>query len=227
MFAQILNQQLENMSIYIPHVFPNFTSEYIGGVFEKLNIGIIDHVDLVSKVDKQGKPYNAAYIHFKYWCSGPAAENMYYRIKDTSKEARIVHDEPWFWILLENTAKKYNPAARRPRIEIADLEEARDPFFDLEEYDEEEWMEEAIQREEEQEEIDTAIQLQEEEAEMEAINQFFQGEAAELEIQNELFLETENMLLHKKIAELNAHIVELNKNTIGAILASELNGLVK
>jgi len=215
------------MSIYIPHVFPNFTSEYIGGVFEKLNIGIIDHVDLVSKVDKQGKPYNAAYIHFKYWCSGPAAENMYYRIKDTSKEARIVHDEPWFWILLENTAKKYNPAARRPRIEIADLEEARDPFFDLEEYDEEEWMEEAIQREEEQEEIDTAIQLQEEEAEMEAINQFFQGEAAELEIQNELFLETENMLLHKKIAELNAHIVELNKNTIGAILASELNGLVK
>ena len=217
MFAEILNQQLENMSVYIPHVFPNFTSEYITGVFESLRIGVVNHVDLVAKVDRQGKPYNAAYIHFKYWCSGPAAENMYYRIKDTSKEARIVHDDPWFWILLENTAKKYEPAARRPRIEIADLEEPHDPFFDLEEYDEEEEyfedeevdIEAAIQREEEQEEIDAAIQLQEEKAEMEAMNQFFQDEAAELELQNDLFLENENKFLHKRIAELNAEISQL------------------
>ena len=215
MFAEILNQHLENMSIYIPHVFQNFTSEYIGSVFEKLNIGVINHVDLVAKVDRQGKPYNAAYIHFKYWCSGPAAENMYYRIKDTSKEARIVHDDPWFWILLENTAKKYEPTARRPRIEIADLE---DRFF-VEEDDEEGYLQdeepseaqiaEALQCEQEQEEIDTVFQLEEEEAEMKAIKQFFEDEEAELELQNELFLENENKFLHKRIAELTAEISQL------------------
>jgi hypothetical protein len=210
MFAEILNQQLENMSVYIPHVFPNFTSEYIAGVFENLRIGVVDHVDLVGKVDRQGKPYNAAYIHFKYWCSGPAAENMYYRIKDTSKEARIVHDDPWFWILLENTAKKYEPSARRPRIEIADLE-PEDHFFDLEDgeegYFEDEYLDreaEAIQCEKEQYEIDMAIQLEEEEAEQKAVIQFFEDEAAELELQNELFLEDENRCLHKRIAELKA-----------------------
>ena len=185
MFAEIINQSLENMSVYIPHVFPNFTEEYIASVFENLNIGVVDHVDLVAKLDRQGNPYNAAYIHFKYWCYGPAAENMYYRIKDDTKEARIVHDDPWFWILLENTAKKYEPAARRPRIEIADLDEpAEDTFSEIEEYDEEE-----------------------------ATIQFFKDEAAELELQNELFLENENRCLYKRIVELNAEIAQL-KGTI-------------
>jgi hypothetical protein len=213
MFAEIVNQRLENMSVYIPHVFPNFTSEYIGSVFEKLNIGIVDYVDLVAKVDRQGKPYNAAYIHFKYWCSGPAAENMYYRIKDTSKEARIVHDEPWFWILLENKAKKYEPAARRPRIEIADLDELRDDFVDhdYEEPDEAQ-IAEFLQREEEQLEIDATFQFAEEEAEMEALNQFFKDEEAQLELQNQLFLEDENRLLHKRIAELTAEIAQLKEH---------------
>ena len=226
MFTEITNQYLENMSVYIPHVFPNFTSEYIAGVFEKLRIGVVDHIDLVAKVDRQGKPYNAAYIHFKYWCSGPAAENMYYKIKNPNEEARIVHDEPWFWILLENKAKKYEPAARRPRIEIADLEEPHDPFFDLEDYeeDEEDYFEEpniaeAIQWEKEQEEIEAAIQLEEEKAEEKAVIQFFEDEAAELELQNELFLENENKFLHKRIAELTAEISQLKENTIGAILA--------
>ena len=49
-----------------------------------------------------------------------------------------------------------------------------------------------------------AIQLEEEEAEEKAVIQFFEDEAAELELQHKLFLEDENKLLHKKIAELKA-----------------------
>ena len=194
MFAEILNQQLENMSVYIPHVFPNFTEEYIANVFEDLNIGIVDHVDLVSKLDNQGNSYNAAYIHFRYWCSGAAAENMYYRIKDTSKEARIVHDDPWYWILLENKAKKYEPAARRPRIEIADLEPQSMTFLSHEEYDEAE--------------IDAILHEEYDEAEMEAMIKFFEEEEANLEEQNELFLEEENKNLQKQIAELKAQLTD-------------------
>ena len=88
MIAQNATQSLENMSVYIPHVFPNFTEQYIAGVFKNLRIGMVDHIDLVAKMDKHGKHYNAAYIHFEYWCSGSAAEDMYYRIKDERKEER-------------------------------------------------------------------------------------------------------------------------------------------
>ena len=119
MIAQTATQSLENMSVYIPHVFPNFTEQYIAGVFKNLRIGMVDHIDLVAKMDKHGKHYNTAYIYFKYWFSGAAAKNMHYRIKDKRKEARIVHDDPWFWILLENKVKKYKPAARKPCIDIA------------------------------------------------------------------------------------------------------------
>jgi hypothetical protein len=180
---------IPNISLYIPHVFPNFTEEYIAGVFESLRIGMVDHIDLVAKMDKQGKPYNAAYIHFKYWCSGTAAENIYYRVKNHTKEARIIHDDPWFWILLENTAKKYEPAARRPRIDIADLKPQSEIYEDEKEYDDE---------------IEAAIEYEKQQAEIEATIQFFEDEAAELELQNELFLEEENKCLHKRIAELKA-----------------------
>ena len=103
-----------NLSLYIPHVFPNFTKEYIVKVFENLGIGYVDHVDLVSKQDRFGRNYNAAYVHFAEWFAGPATEHFQERVVNPNKEARIVHDEPWFWIVLENTAKKYEPGARKP-----------------------------------------------------------------------------------------------------------------
>ena len=180
MIAQTATQSLENMSVYIPHVFPNFTTEYIASVFENLGIGVVNHIDLVAKMDKHGKYYNAAYIHFKYWCSGAAAEDMYNRIKDETQQARIVHDDPWFWILLENTAKKYEPAARKPCIDIA-------PRLD----------------------IAPGINLDddlEQQAEIDAAIEFFENEAAELDLQNELFLEDENKSLHEQ----NAAYRELN-----------------
>lgn len=119
---------IPNMSLYIPHVFPNFTGEYIASVFEALGIGSVDHVDLVSKLDNSGKPYNSAYIHFQYWYSGPIAENFQARVQDPSKEARIVHDDPWYWIILENTGKKKEPGARK---ECLDLSEPRVQFVEI------------------------------------------------------------------------------------------------
>lgn len=119
---------IPNMSLYIPHVFPNFTGEYIASVFEALGIGSVDHVDLVSKLDNSGKPYNSAYIHFQYWYSGPIAENFQARVQDPSKEARIVHDDPWYWIILENTGKKQEPGARK---ECLDLSEPRVQFVEI------------------------------------------------------------------------------------------------
>jgi hypothetical protein len=109
------------MSLYIPHVFPNFTEKYIIAVFSTMGIGNVDHVDLVAKLDKNGNPYNAAYIHFRKWYDGPVATNFQERVKDPNRDAKLMYDDPWFWIVLENTAKKakkHMPGARKECIDL-------------------------------------------------------------------------------------------------------------
>ena len=122
-----MNSQIQNqtqtqthtqMSLYIPHVFPNFDEQYIANVMKEMNYGIVDHVDLVSKIDKNGKRYNSAYVHFASWFSGTIVENFQAKVRDPNAEARIVHDDPWYWIVLENTAKKHEPGARKTRIDL-------------------------------------------------------------------------------------------------------------
>lgn len=108
-----------NISLYIPHVFSNFTSEYIANIFESMDIGKVNHVDLVAKIDKHGKAYNSAYIHFEYWFSGTVAQNFQERVVDPNKEARIIYDDPWYWIVMENTAKKHTPGERKMRINLS------------------------------------------------------------------------------------------------------------
>jgi len=117
--AKSKTQDRSNTSIYIPHVFPNFDKDYITGVFENMEIGNVSHVDLVSKTDRQGKAYNAAYIHFNFWHTNPTAANLQAKILDPNQEAKIMHQDPWFWICLENTAKKHAVGQRKPVINLA------------------------------------------------------------------------------------------------------------
>jgi hypothetical protein len=119
-----MSAQIENISLYIPHVFPNYTKEDVKNVFENQKIGKVSHVDFVSKMGQDGKPYNAAYIHFEFWCDTIANRNFQSRICDPTKEARVVYDEPWYWIVLENKARKYAAGERKPRIDLSDLKPA-------------------------------------------------------------------------------------------------------
>lgn len=115
MSVQMNSTTLTNISLFIPHMFKNFTAEYIAKVFDKLKIGMVDHVDFVPKVDRYGRQYNAAYVHFKHWFDGAIAANFQERVLNPKKEARIVHDDPWYWIVLENTAKK-QPTVEEPTV---------------------------------------------------------------------------------------------------------------
>lgn len=109
---------MQNISLYIPHVFPNISSGKIFDVFEEQRIGNVRNVDLIPKKDSNGKPYNAAYIHFYEWCDNIAARNFQERVLDKSKEARIVYDEPWHWIVLENKTRKFKPGDRKQTIDL-------------------------------------------------------------------------------------------------------------
>ena len=113
-------QNMGRLSLYIPHVFNNFNEDYIAKVFEKLSLGRVSHVDLIAKLDRNGKPYNVAYVHFEEWFDTSAARHFQALVKDPVREARIVYDEPWYWIILENKGKKHVAGERKQRINLLD-----------------------------------------------------------------------------------------------------------
>ena len=115
---------IQNISLYIPHIFANYTKEDVAKVFNDQGIGKVKNIDFVSKMSQDGKVYNAAYIHFEQWYNTIVARNFQARVLDTSKEARLMYEEPWYWIVLENKARKFVPGDRKPRI-ILDAEPAQ------------------------------------------------------------------------------------------------------
>ena len=115
---------MNNVSLYIPHVFANISKEEVINIFESLRIGKVSNIDFVNKISDQTQ-YNAAYIHFEYWHDNAAARNFQERVLNPAKEARIVYDDPWYWIVLENKAKKHVSGDRKPRV-VLDLQEKED-----------------------------------------------------------------------------------------------------
>jgi hypothetical protein len=107
-----------NLSLYIPRVFSNITEDRIARVFESLSFGYVSRVDLVAKESADGKPYNSAYVHFDNWFDTTANRAFQDRVTDPERDARVVYDDPWYWIVLENKGRKQAAGARKPRIDI-------------------------------------------------------------------------------------------------------------
>ena len=112
----------QNLSLFIPHMFPNITEDRIANIFNTYSIGLVSRVDFVGKTDKNGKLYNAAYIHFDAWFNNSAVANFQERVLNPDKEARIVYDDPWYWIVLENTAAPKDAPAEVSAEYVASLE---------------------------------------------------------------------------------------------------------
>jgi hypothetical protein len=110
-----------NVSLYIPHVFANISKDEVINIFESLKIGKVSNIDFVNKMCGQTQ-YNAVYVHFEYWYDNTVAHNFQERVLNPAKEARIVYDDPWYWIVLENKAKKHVSGDRKPRV-VLDLQE--------------------------------------------------------------------------------------------------------
>lgn len=107
-----------NISLFIPRVFANINKNRIVHIFKKFNIGIVDHIDLVSKMDKNGTTYNNAYIHFKTWFQNAYTLELQDKILNPDKEARIVYDDPYYWVVLANTGSYHQPGAPKKKINI-------------------------------------------------------------------------------------------------------------
>jgi hypothetical protein len=108
------------LSLFIPYIFPNFGKDYVKDVFEThLELGMVSHIDFVAKVDKQGQEYNAAYVHFSEWSQDENTAKFQCEVC-SEKGSRIIYDDPWFWVVLENTKKKHVSGERKPRLDLSD-----------------------------------------------------------------------------------------------------------
>jgi hypothetical protein len=125
-----MSSTIANISLYIPHVFANISKKMVTETFESLRIGSVKRVDFVYKRGSNGN-FNAVYIHFNHWYDNIAASNFQERVINPNMEARIVYDEPWYWIVLENktygtlrTPYTYGTkkvSERKPRINLEAL----------------------------------------------------------------------------------------------------------
>lgn len=110
-------------SIYIPRVYANITTEFIADTFEKLDLGKVDRVEAVPR-DGDKTSY-MAFVYFASWnTDNKAAVNLANRIKCPKPgegQARIVYDDPWFWILLPNKSEKKTPVANLTSEETVDI----------------------------------------------------------------------------------------------------------
>lgn len=109
--------RIENISLFIPRVYVNYTEEMVKDAFEE-RIGSVKNVDFIIKSAKDGTTYHAAYIHFYEWYDTEDTRKFQELVRNPEKEARIVYDKPWYWIVLENKSKKHIPGQRKPTIDI-------------------------------------------------------------------------------------------------------------
>jgi hypothetical protein len=85
---------------FIPRVFSNIKESRISNVFDNLNIGSVERVDLVPKTGKNGETYNMAFVHFAMVYNTVAGDKFRSDIEGPDKKAKIAYDGQWFWHVL-------------------------------------------------------------------------------------------------------------------------------
>ena len=80
----------------IPRVYQNISEQRIRKIFEELNMGTLDRIDIVGKHSGKGDKFNRVYVHFRRWNDSENACIARERLLN-GKEIKIIYDDPWFW----------------------------------------------------------------------------------------------------------------------------------
>ena len=103
-------------SVFIPRVFINFTKDRIIETFKKLDIGLVndDGVQLIRKTSKDGTYYWMAFIHFDYLYETENGRQFKEDVEDETKQAKLVYEDPWYWLVLPFRKKETPSDAQAP-----------------------------------------------------------------------------------------------------------------
>ncbi len=92
----------------IPRVYSNITEGRIRKIFEDLNMGELERIDVVSKTSEKGDKFNRVFVHFRRWNNSENSNTARERLLN-GKEIKIIYDDPWFWKI-----SAYRESERRP-----------------------------------------------------------------------------------------------------------------
>jgi len=107
----------QSLSIYVPHVFPSFTEEYVADVFENnYYFGKVKSVVFTHQTGKDGKSFNSAKIYFDSWNETQTVADFQYDVCNFHNGAQLYHDGKWFWICLENRVKQSTMILEEPAL---------------------------------------------------------------------------------------------------------------
>ncbi len=93
----------------IPRVYSNIGEPRIRRIFEELDMGELERIDVVSKVSEKGEKFNRVFVHFRRWNNSNNANMARERLLE-GKDIKIVYDDPWFWKI-----SAYRETAPRPQ----------------------------------------------------------------------------------------------------------------
>ncbi len=83
-------------SLCIPRVYPNIRESRIRKIFDDLNMGTLERIDIVPKTSEKGDKFNRVFVHFRRWNDSENANTARERLLN-GKEIKIIYDDPWFW----------------------------------------------------------------------------------------------------------------------------------
>lgn len=116
-------------SIYIPRIDAEFNAKFIANVFDRNGIAQVSRVYIEpysSIMKKNLNGYNRAYIAIKSWHDTETAFNFIERLRNPTREARIVYsDDNWWVVDINNNTTKL---ASNKRV-LTVFEENQNDFY--------------------------------------------------------------------------------------------------
>jgi hypothetical protein len=92
-------------TLYIPDFVHPADLDRIKETFEKLELAKVREVEFLEHTEceycVEPELYGAARIHIDYWYDNGSVAHMQDRIKNPIQEARLVYDDPHYWVLEE------------------------------------------------------------------------------------------------------------------------------
>jgi hypothetical protein len=90
-------------TLYIPDYVTPMDIDLIKETFEKLEIAKVREVEFLPHLEceynVEPEMYGAARVHIDYWFENECAQHMQDRIRNPYQEARLVFDDPTYWLI--------------------------------------------------------------------------------------------------------------------------------
>jgi len=89
-------------------------------VFEDLEFGVVDRVDMVHKTNDAGEKFKRVFVHFKTWNKGNDMVDQVIEKLLAGDQVKVVYDEPWFWKISMSKVERPNfeKKAKAPRVDF-------------------------------------------------------------------------------------------------------------